>query len=149
MRTPCRQTQRPRQHGQDYMDIFEKLWRLLTDLKGTIRQKTLLGGIYKPNINNLKIWKSLFLKKIACPHSRGHAVFKLCNRISSRKQKVRETVFARSFGVHFESVKQKYGRKSHDTVPLTFLKLVYYCEVINLPEVCIICSYLYLKVCNI
>ena len=58
----------------------------------------------------------------ACPRSqglRGHSLFELFDRISSRKWKVRETVFACSCGTHVESFKQKNnGRKSRDTVPL-------------------------------
>ena len=62
-RTRCRRSQWQRGHGQDYADTFGKLWRLLTDFKGTIRWKNVLGCVYKPNSNNLKIWKTLSLKK--------------------------------------------------------------------------------------
>ena len=58
----------------------------------------------------------------ACPRSqglRGHSLLELFDRITSRKWKVRETVFACSRGTHVESFKQKNnGRKSRDTVPL-------------------------------
>ena len=36
-------------HRQDFADTFGTFWRLLTDLKGTIRQKKFLGCIYTPN----------------------------------------------------------------------------------------------------
>ena len=39
-------------------------------------------------------------------------------RISSRKQKVRETAFVCSYGAQVESFKQKHVQKSLDTVPL-------------------------------
>ena len=42
---------------------FGNFWRLLTDFKGTIRWIKVLGCVYKPNSNNLKIWKCLYLKK--------------------------------------------------------------------------------------
>ena len=47
----------------DFADTFRKLWSLLIALKGTIRQKKLIGGIYTTNSNNSKIWKSPYLKK--------------------------------------------------------------------------------------
>ena len=90
-RTLCQRSQWLRGHGQDYVDTLGKLFRLLTDLKGTIRQKKLLGCIYATNSNKLKIWKSPYLKKkTACPLRhwlRGHAIFELCDRISSWKRK--------------------------------------------------------------
>ena len=42
------------------------------------------------------------------------------SRISSKKRKVRETVFSYSFGAQVKSFKQKNGQKSCDTVPLIF-----------------------------
>ena len=72
LRTRCRHGQRLRGHGvsivnyyydYDYSDTFWKLWRLLTDFKGTIRQKKVFGCVYTSNSNNLKIWKPHHLKK--------------------------------------------------------------------------------------
>ena len=45
--TRCWRSQRLPRHSNDYADTFGKLWRLLTDFKGTIRQKS--------TCNNLKI----------------------------------------------------------------------------------------------
>ena len=58
----CRRSQQIREHGQDYADTFGKLWRLLTDFKGTIRWKMVLGCIYKLN-RKFKNMKTLYLKK--------------------------------------------------------------------------------------
>ena len=67
------------------LDNFGKLWRLLTDLKGTIRWKTVLSCVYNPINNNKNKIKTLASnKKLACPHSRllcRQAIFELCNRI--------------------------------------------------------------------
>ena len=40
------------------------------------------------------------------------------SRISSRKEKARETVFACSYGAQVDSFKQKNGQRSLNTVPL-------------------------------
>ena len=48
----------------------------------------------------------------------GHASFELCDGISSKNEKVRKTFFVRSNGAQVESLKQKNGQKSRDTVPL-------------------------------
>ena len=71
-------------HINDYVDTFWKLWRLLTDFKGTSRQKKLIGCVYTFNSNNLKIWKLLYLKKNMGVHVVGDYAG---DRISSRKQK--------------------------------------------------------------
>ena len=67
----CQRSQRLHRQGvgvvNDYANTFGKL---LTYFKGTIRQKKVLRCVYISNSNNLKIWKSLYLKKIGCPSSR-------------------------------------------------------------------------------
>ena len=49
--------------------------------------KKVLGCVYNPKSNNLKIWKCPHLKaKFACLYSRrlrGHSIFQLCDFISS------------------------------------------------------------------
>ena len=41
----CRRSQRLRGHGIDYVNAFGKLWRLLTDFKGTIGRNKVLGSV--------------------------------------------------------------------------------------------------------
>ena len=60
---PCWRSQQLRGHRQVSADTFWKLWRLLTDFKGIFRRKKVIGCVYKPNSNNLKIWKCLYLTK--------------------------------------------------------------------------------------
>ena len=100
---PCQHSQWLRRHcvsvvnGQDYADTFGKLWRLLL-LKGTIRQKRLLGCIYTSNSHNFKIWKSPYIKKkirvrvvvdYGDTRISNFAIEYLC-----KNEKVCETVFA-------------------------------------------------------
>ena len=50
----------------DYANTFWKLWRFLADFKGTNNQSkkvTVFRCVYTPICNNLKIWKSPYLKK--------------------------------------------------------------------------------------
>ena len=50
-------------HINDFVDTFWKLWRLLTDFKGTIRQKKYLGLFTHPIAIIKKFEKLLYLKK--------------------------------------------------------------------------------------
>ena len=110
MWTTCRHSQQLRKRINDYADI--KHWRRFTGFKGTINQNEELGCVSIPN--------TLFLKyenenKIQCPG--GHTNFKLCDRISSRKQKkCSKPFFACSYGTQVECFKKKkVCRKSRDT----------------------------------
>ena len=54
-----------------------------------------------------------------CQYSRWLHRHTFFTNIFLKKEKVRETVFACSYGLHVESLKQKKnGQKSRDTVPL-------------------------------
>ena len=56
-----------------------------------------------------------------CPRSQGlrrHAIFELCDRISSRKRKNSGNCFCLFIWAQVEYFKQKNGQKSRDTVPL-------------------------------
>ena len=85
----------------DCADTFWKLWRLLTDFKGTIRQKQVFGCVYTSNSNNLNIWKLPYLEK----NSGVRVVVDYADtRFSNfaieyfrENEKVRETVFACSY----------------------------------------------------
>ena len=97
------------------MGLNTGTWKLSENLEGfsQILQEewgeTRYLGVYTPNSNNLKIWKPPYL-----------LYRKLCNRISSQNEKVRETVCASSLGPIVEYFKQKkYGQKSCDTVSLS------------------------------
>ena len=63
----CRRSQRLLGLGvrvvNDYADTFGKLRRFLTDFKWTISQNKVFKCVYTSNSNNLKIWKSPYLKK--------------------------------------------------------------------------------------
>ena len=100
---------RLRGHGQEYADIFKNMWRPLTDFKGTIRWKKVLGCVNKPNINKLKIQKRPYLKK----NVRVRVVIdyadtrfsNFANEYLCKNEKVRITVFACSYGPQVESLK--------------------------------------------
>ena len=62
--TPCWRKCWLREHHNNYANTFGKLWMPLTAVKGTIRRKKLFRCVYTPNSNNLKIRKSIYLKKI-------------------------------------------------------------------------------------
>ena len=49
----CQRLSRP---DNDYADIDGKFWRPLTDFKGTIKQKNVLGFVDLSNSNILKTW---------------------------------------------------------------------------------------------
>ena len=111
MRSWCLCSQLLRGHRQDYPNTFGKLWRLLTDFKGAIWWKKVLACVYKPNSNNLKIWKCPYLKKIlrvrivvdyADTRLLYFEIEYLCE-----KEKVCKTVFACSYGAQVKSLKQK------------------------------------------
>ena len=83
----------------DYVDttmttrtLLEKLLRLLTDFKGTVRQKK----VFRYNSNNLKIWKPPYLKK------KLRAIEYL-----RENDKFCETVFVCSYGAQVEFFKAK------------------------------------------
>ena len=59
-----------------------------------------------------------FYLKGQCCWLRGHRIFELCDRISSRKRKSYRNVFVCSDGGLFKSVKPKNCPNSRDTVPL-------------------------------
>ena len=111
MRTHCQRSQQIRWHLQDYADTFGKLWRLFTDFKGTIRRKKVLGCVYKPNSNNLKIGKLLYLKKnlrvraVIVYGEKWFANFAI--EYLHENKNIRETLWRR-----------KNYRKSRDTVPI-------------------------------
>ena len=44
-------------------DTFGKLWRFLTDFKGTISPEKVFRCVYTSNSNNSKIWNSAYQKK--------------------------------------------------------------------------------------
>ena len=107
----------------NYADTFGKLWRILTDFKGTtIRQYKVFICDYIANINNLKIWKSPYLKKKSGVRVvvvyRDTQFSNFAIKYLRESEKCRETIFAFSYGAKVESFKQKNGRKSLDTVPL-------------------------------
>ena len=66
-----------------------KLCRLLTDFKGTVRWKKVLGCVFKPNSNNLKLSLSNIFAKT----------------------KISKTVFVCSYGAQVKSFKQKIWSK--------------------------------------
>ena len=90
---------------------------LKTDFKGTIRwkRKKVLGCVYKPNSNNLKIWKRSYLNKnlgVGVGVDFPEAQFSnFAIKYLSKNEKVRETVFACSYGAQIESFKQKNWSK--------------------------------------
>ena len=81
----------------DYVDTFWKLWKLLTNFKGTVRWTKLIRCFYTPNRNNLKNKKiSVSKEKFGCPRSlwlSWHPIFELCDRISPWKRKISRTRF--------------------------------------------------------
>ena len=103
-KSPTMLTQtRPRRHtNTDTQTQTRKLWRLLTDFKGTIMWKKVLGCVYKPNRNYFKRWKPLYLKKnlrVCVVDDLANTIFELCDRISSWKmKKVRKTIFVCLYG---------------------------------------------------
>ena len=117
----------------DYADTIKSMQTLLenivgfsvlTDFKGRIRWNKVLRCVYKPNSNNLKIWKPPYLKKNLLVHIVVDYTDTLFSNFAIKylheNKKVRETVFACSYGygAQVESFKQKNnGRKSCDTVP--------------------------------
>ena len=118
-----------RRHGQDYTDTFKNFEGFSQIFKEQSGEKKVLGCVFKPNSNNIEIWNHPFLKKFACLCSRWlrwYTIFELCDRISSRKrkrQKVRKTVFACSYGAQAESVKQS-KKMVENLVTLSFCKYV-------------------------
>ena len=97
--TRCQRSQRQRRHCvgvvNDYAHMDKttrtlgKLWRLLTDCKGTVRWKKVLGCVFKPNSNNLKLSLSNIFAKT----------------------KISKTVFVCSYGAQVKSFKQKIWSK--------------------------------------
>ena len=94
---------------------FRKLWRLLTDFKGTIRWKNILKCVYKPYSTNKKIWnhpslmKNLRVRIVADfidTQFLNFAIKYLC-----KNQKVCITNLAFSYGTQFEYFKQKNWSK--------------------------------------
>ena len=98
-------------HRQDYADTFGKLLRFLKDLNQA--KKSYLGAftVYTPNSNNLKIWKSLYLKKkmrVLVVVDYGDTRFSnIAIEYLNKNEKVRETVFASLYRAQVESFKQK------------------------------------------
>ena len=125
MWTWCRRSCWPRSQGVgvvvDYTDttmttetLLENFERLLTDFKGTIRWKNVLGCVYTLKSSNLKIWKPPYLKKklnvcvvnnYTLVHK--HVIFEFCSRISLQSRKNSWNRFRLSFGTQVESFKQK------------------------------------------
>ena len=98
--TPCQHSQRhcvSAVKGQDNADTFGKLWRLLL-LKGTIRQKRLLGCIYTSSSHNFKIWKSPYqtkkLRVRVVVDYEDTRISHFAIEYISKNDKVFETVFA-------------------------------------------------------
>ena len=94
---------------------FRKLWRLLTDFKGTIRWKNILKCVYKPYSTNKKIWNHPSLMKnlrvrivvdFIDMQFLNFAIKYLC-----KNQKVCITNLAFSYGTQFEYFKQKNWSK--------------------------------------
>ena len=118
----CPRSQGLREHIKDYADTFWKLWRLLTNFKGTITQKKVFGYVYTSNSNNLKIWKPPYLKKnlgvrvVLDYADTGFSNFAI--EYLRENEKVRETVFACSYGAQVESFKQKKMVKNLVTLSL-------------------------------
>ena len=89
--------------------------------------------VYKPNRKNLKIRKYLYLKKnlrlcLILDYS-DTQFSNFAIEYLREKERVRETVFACSYGAQVESYKQKNRRKSRDTVPA--LKAWFYKKVLH------------------
>ena len=96
-RDMCWRSQRLHGHGvgvvNDYADTFGKLWRFLTDFKGTISRKKVFRCVYTSNNNNLKIFKSPYLKKKLGHWLHWHPIFELCNPLSPQKRKISRNSF--------------------------------------------------------
>ena len=79
--------------------------------------------VYTSNSNNLKIWKSPYLKKKSSVRAViDYADTRFLNfaiEYLRENKTVCETVFVYSYGVQVKSFKQKNGQKSRDTVPLS------------------------------
>ena len=83
--------------------------RLPTDFKGTLRWKKIPRCVSKPNSNNLKMCKHLYLKKNLHVHV-VHVDMQFSNftiEYLFENEKVRETVFACSYVAQVESWNKK------------------------------------------
>ena len=109
----------------DYVDTFWKLWRLLTDFKGTLRQKKVFGCVYTSNGNNLKIWKPPYLKK---------DVWSLRSNIFVKTKKFPKLFWPVHMGPRSNLLSKQIGQKSRDTVPLRVQMSMLYLEIIVLPR---------------
>ena len=95
-------------HINDYVDTFWKLWRLLTDFKGTLRQKKVFGCVYTSNGNNLKIWKPPYLK---------NDFLSLWSNIFVKTKKFPKLFWPVHMGPRSNLLSKQNGQKSRDTVP--------------------------------
>ena len=116
-------------------DTFGTLWRLLTDFKGIIWWKKILGCVYKPSSNNLKIWKFSYLKKnLGVGIVVDYADMQFSNFVSEylwENKKVRETVFACSNGTQIESFKPKKWSKISCHCPFKHASFFYLWESVQ------------------
>ena len=98
---------------------FRKTLKASHRFKGPIRGKKVLGCVYTPNSNNLKIWKTPYLKK--------HLRFSNFAMEYLGENEKFTKLFCLILWGRGQSFKQKHnnGRKSFDTVTL---KLVWLCH---------------------
>ena len=85
--------------------------RLLTDFKGTIRQKKVLGCVSTSNSNRLKTWKPSYRKKKMCVRVvNEYADTRFSNfaiEYVRENEKVRDNVLVCLYGAKVKSFKQK------------------------------------------
>ena len=94
-----------RGHDNDNADTFGKLWRLLTDFKGTLRWKK----VNTPNRNNFIIWKTPYLlpkEKYACP-TVTLDFSNFANKYLCENEQVRETVLPVHMGAMLNLLSKK------------------------------------------
>ena len=121
MRTRCWHSQPLRGHivsvVNNYADTYKTTQTLSGDFEGFSQILKVLGCVYKPNSNNLKISKENFHVCIIVDYADTRFLNFAIEYLHENK-KVDETVFACSYGAQVSILSQKNSRKSRDTVPL-------------------------------
>ena len=96
--------------------LRRQFWRLLTDFKGTISQKKIIGYVYTPNSNNLKIWKPPYLKN---DYADTRFFELLRSNIFAKTKKFAKPFLPVHMGPRTNFFAKKNGQKSRGTVLLS------------------------------
>ena len=110
MQTRCRcSTVGDNGHNNDYAETDSKLWRLLTDLKGTIKWKQYLGVFTYPIAIILKHVNGSYMRLKNCWLDNTQ-ILNFVIEYLRKNPKVRETIFGCSYGVQVESLSKKISK---------------------------------------